>query len=525
MAGKKLTRALSAALSLLLLLPLSGCGGASASSSPASSSSAPASEASSAVSSAAPAETPDAEFTINYDPDASLDPYSTTDVYNSQLLGLLYEGLFTYDGAFTPSGVLCQRWDTADGAVWTLTLRSGVTFTDGTPLTAADAAYSIALAKAGGLYASRLACVASAEATGQLTLTVTLYAANYLLPALLDVPVIESGTGGAPVGTGPYVFSAGALTAYAGYRDYGRLQRKTLLLTHADESGVAEAFSEKKIDLVCYDPKGILPLNVHMEYETRLYDTADLLYLGFNTTQGALKSANVRRALGRLVDRSAVCGTVYDDAALSSPLILSPALEGYDAGWEDGTGYSLQAFSELFAAENMSDTNSDGFLESPEGEFKLTFIVSRENAARVAAAEKITQDMQATGVNVVLSKLSWEDFNAALGKGEFSMYLAEARLSPDFDASPLLAEGGGLNYGKAADPEITAALAAYFAAPDSGRSAAAGQLCALVRDRAPIVPIAYRKYAVLTHLGSVSGLEPSQSGIYRNMTDWQFGRS
>src|SRR3954451_16828597 len=86
----------------------------------------------------------------NYDP-RSLDPAVSTDVPTGRAGGYLFDGLtrFTPDAKVEPA--LAERWDvSADGITYTFHLRSGVTFHDGSRLTARSvvASWNRALAPA-----------------------------------------------------------------------------------------------------------------------------------------------------------------------------------------------------------------------------------------------------------------------------------------------------------------------------------------------------------------------------------------
>src|SRR6478752_677169 len=78
----------------------------------------------------------------NYDP-RSLDPAVSTDVPTGRAIGYLFDGLtrFTPDARVEPA--LAERWDvTPDGITYTFHLRRGVTFHDGTAVTAHTVAAS-----------------------------------------------------------------------------------------------------------------------------------------------------------------------------------------------------------------------------------------------------------------------------------------------------------------------------------------------------------------------------------------------
>ncbi len=460
----------------------------------------------------------DSVFSINYDPEGSLDPFTDTNIYNDQLFSLMYEGLFALDKSLSPQPVLCETWETSDGIHYTITLKEGVTFHNGSALTAQDAAYSINEARSSSKYSSRLSCIQSCTAGEGLTLNITLYSANYRLPALLDTPIVAYGTAGSstPPGTGPYSMGSGSLNAYTGYRQDVDLD--TIYLVEVPDDELSQAFSERKIDLVCYDPAGVNSIYVHMLHETRYYQTTDLIYLGFNCQTGPASSQSLRQAVRCMVDRDYICIEILGSSVTAAPLILNPALDIYDEAWEEGSGYDREAFSSAMADAGISDSNGDGYYDT-----ELRFIVNSDNPLKVSVAQRIARDLNNAGLQVDLSVLSWSAYLDALKAGNFHMYLGEAKLSADFDLSTLLSSGGSLNYGGYSDSDTDNMIDAFLAASNDGSAVQAAQdLCAQVLESSPIVPIAYKQYAVLTHIGVVSGAEPSMSGVFTGAAGWEF---
>ena len=149
------------------------------------------------------------QFALPYDPNATLDPITCADGMQQTVGTLLYQRLFQLDENLEPQPELCQSYTcSADALTYTFTIRSDVTFWDGTALTAADVAASLQRARSSVRYGSRLSRIASVSASGTNTVTVTLSYASTGLPALLDIPVVKSGTESdlIPVGGGPYCF-------------------------------------------------------------------------------------------------------------------------------------------------------------------------------------------------------------------------------------------------------------------------------------------------------------------------------
>ena len=126
---------------------------------------------------AAPTETAAAPktFGLSYLPEHGFNPYTCTATVNRAAFSLLYESLFVVSSHFRAEPVLCESFTASeDGKTYRYTLVSGVSFSDGTPLTAQDAAASLRAAQQSALYSGRLAQMLSVTADDDRTLPVTL---------------------------------------------------------------------------------------------------------------------------------------------------------------------------------------------------------------------------------------------------------------------------------------------------------------------------------------------------------------
>ncbi len=75
---------------------------------------------------------------------ATFDPALSTDLPSIQAIDMVFTGLVQLDDNLKVQGVLAQSWDeSSDGLSWTFHLRPNLKFSDGTPLTSKDVAYSI----------------------------------------------------------------------------------------------------------------------------------------------------------------------------------------------------------------------------------------------------------------------------------------------------------------------------------------------------------------------------------------------
>lgn len=498
-------------LSAALLLCLSSCGGGPV---PAASGPVSGSSSGGAGPEPAPAAVP---FTLACYPDYSLHPALAANRPNLTLAPLLYEPLFAVDASFRSQPVLCQNCTVSeDKLVWTLTLRSGITFSDGTPLTGQIVADALNLARSErGRYRERLAQVASVTAPEEnpSQVIVTLTGSNGSLPLLLDIP-IALGDGERPLGTGPYVLSGEgdslSLTARSGWwqRDKTLPVRSIPLHAVSKSDELIYAFDAGEVSLVDVDLMATNAMGYGGNYQTWDYLTTDFLYLGFNTRDGPCRSPQVRRTLAMAVDRDSIVSSVYANHAVSTLLPVHPNSALYS---QEAAGAAPSYDPEELAAQ-LEEQRLTGQ--------ELTLLVNNENVSKATAAQRIAYQLQAVGLTVNLAQLSFEDYTAALAAGEFDLYLAETVLTADFDLFPLLGSAAGtLNYGRWESEDAVILLLDMQGAIED-KADAAYKLFTLLNEQVPIVPIAFKNGSVLTQWERLSGLAPVRGNVFYQIESW-----
>ena len=125
----------------------------------------------------------------------SLNPFLGFQAPSYEMWGLTYDYLTGYSMKdMSPAPGLATKWTTsADGKTWTFTVRSGVKFSDGVPLTAADVAYTFNRVLHGTVestnWISYLKGVTSVTAPNATTLVLKLKKPSATLP-LLPIPIV-----------------------------------------------------------------------------------------------------------------------------------------------------------------------------------------------------------------------------------------------------------------------------------------------------------------------------------------------
>ncbi|MGD9958966.1 ABC transporter substrate-binding protein [Nocardioides sp.] len=125
----------------------------------------------------------------------SLNPFLGFEAESYEMWALTYDYMITYSMQdISPQPGLATKWTTSDdGLTWTFDIRSGVSFSDGEPLTAKDIAYTYNRVMSGSAegytWGSYLKGVTEVSAPDDTHVVLTLKRPNAVLP-LLPIPII-----------------------------------------------------------------------------------------------------------------------------------------------------------------------------------------------------------------------------------------------------------------------------------------------------------------------------------------------
>ena len=455
-------------------------------------------------------------FALPYLTDETASPYSCTNGAQKTLGALLYEGLFALDPTFAPQPSLAESFScSSDGRTYTITLRRGILFSDGTELTARDVVYSLKQAKNSERYGPRLADVLSVSGSDY-TVTIHLSRANTSFVARLDVPIVKNGTGGRtwPTGTGPYCYVDDGTAPHLANNSHW-WQHKALplqridLVRCKDSDTISYAFYAREVQLLMCDLTSTATSNV---YGSGTYtDAADTVmhFIGINTTRNHLSNPQLRAALSLGIDRQGCINAFLLGHGLAAQYPLSPAGDLYPRTLD--VAYSPDRFDSAMAAADYCQGRS----------IPLTMIVNRENSFKVAAAERIAADLSHHDLQITVKVLPWSQYLLALQEGNYDLYYGEIRLTADWDLTSLIGTGGSANYGGYSNADTDRLISEYLHADDSSRRSAMLALCQHLQQQAPVLPICFKSVSVLLPSGAVESITPTAANPFYNLPEWQ----
>ncbi len=457
-----------------------------------------------------PAEEPTGlnSFTLPYFSKKTLDPISCEVGTQQALASLLYEGLFVLDESFSPKNVLCKSYtyDSAS-ATYTFTLSETAVFSDGTPVGPQDVLATFQRAALSERYSARFSGVTSMDISGN-KLVVTLSTNNTFFPALLDIPIVKAGTETQriPVGSGPYVVSddgngEALIPNEKWWQEKPLPVEKIPLSPNSDAETLVYQFNSRQIQCLTTDLTGSAPLVVSGNVSFRDYPTSTMLYVGFNTASSRFSDAALRRAVSLGFNRKTIVSAYLSDHALPASYPISPTCERYPKAKES---YSHDEFTTAMESLDL-------------GSFRptVTLLVHAGNSVNEKVAAYIATALEDYFYVKVLS-LPWEDYLARLQSGNFDLYLAQTRITADWNTAPLLATSGRLNYGRYSN----ATLEQFFVGMQAGSDAAASQFYKTFAQEIPIAPLCFKQETVIVPSSHVSNVSPSPSSPFYGFENW-----
>ena len=288
---------------------------------------------------------------VGVEPD-TLDPVQMTTTTVANMVDYVVETLafLDQDGKVRP--MLGESWTVSpDGLQWTLKLRKGVTFHDGTPFDAKAVKWNLDRLKDPGVRVPIRAPFPIKEvdavdaSTVKVTLTrpsspvvnaLTWTTAGIISPASADKQGNEYKNIVYPVGTGPYVFKERkkgesiTVTKYDKY--WGKKPHyDTVLFRIVPEAATRESLLlAGQADLIVLPPIADLPaLGRNAAVKVLLAPSDRTIFMAFNTTKPPFNDPRVRQALNYAVDKQAIINSVLFGAADLMDAPTAPSLFGY----------------------------------------------------------------------------------------------------------------------------------------------------------------------------------------------------
>lgn len=446
---------------------------------------------------------------------ASLDPAFIDSAGDVQFLLQLYAGLTRLDEEGRPYASLAESWSVSDdGRTYAFRLRSGLTFSDGSPLEAADVRRSWLRILDPGTHSTAPDVLSIIEgATERLAggpedgvaidapdarmLTVRLrhpaayFTAITATPTAFVVPPAAQGgddtwqSVDSFVGSGPYVAGGqdGAdLILRANDRYVAGPPPIDQIRWITDLTGDAvTAFANDEVDLAGIGSFDAGWIAYDRDLGPALHRSAALgvQYFGFDTTRPPFDDSRVRRAFALALDRQRLVTNAEGSSGTPASSLVPAAL--WPEGMEDDLPTDLAEARRLLDEAGYTDRS------------QLGTITVNGSGLGVSPAVAIWE--RELGVNIAVEGMEFRDYLQALVLDPpqvFTINWIADYPSPYALYSLLLLPDATSNYGHWNDPEFMRLLeAASGATSDADQAVAYRAVDARVDSEAPVIPWAY----------------------------------
>ena len=342
---------------------------------------------------------------------------------------LVHAGLVTWNADEEVIPYLAESFEQVDPTTYSFTLRDGLTFQDGSPLTSENVAESLlylADPENGAKSVTGLADIESVDTPDEVTAVVTLSAANsafleYLADptsAIYPSAALEFGAD-AEVGAGPFQIeekTSGVgmtLTSFEDYWDAESVGLDEIDITYyPDATARVNALLSGEIDFMDFVPWADFE---RLDAEDGIVldqQEAQFMYVYFNVEDGMpMSDPVVRQAVATAIDRQAVIDSAFFGYGTASSSI--PVAEGSIA--------DVPAAQEPFAYD--PDAAHQMLLDAgyQDGDITLDFTTSSQYSFLLDSALSIQADLEAIGITVNIVDVDYAAYQELGAEGDYDI--------------------------------------------------------------------------------------------------------
>jgi peptide/nickel transport system substrate-binding protein len=360
----------------------------------------------------------------------SLDESTIFDNNSIWIIEQITQPLFTV----TDNGKGVMPWlatgykESPNGLAYTISLRPGVKFSNGTPMTSKDVQFSLeqtmAASQGWGYIDSAIKSVTAPSAD-----TVVVNLKYKWAPILADLALFANGIvpdnyGGmtasafynAPIGTGPFKFdywhkgSALKLVKNTDYWQPGKPYLDSVTWTDVPDDNTRQLQVTSGQAQIDQFPawSTVSTLKSTPGVALSLFPSTETNYLAFNEKVAPFQDVNVRRAISYAINREALVKAVLFGNGEAANSIFPPQLNYYDAN-SGGLQYNLADAKAAMAKSSV-----------PKG-FTTTLLLPSGNSDYATIATIVQAELKPLGINVQIQQLDPNTANENFQSGKYDM--------------------------------------------------------------------------------------------------------
>ncbi len=396
----------------------------------------------------------------------------------------IFDGLVDHDAnrEIVPELAAEVPEPSSDGRTWTVKLREGVTFHDGSAFGADDvvATYRAVLdPRYASTISSHYSMIESVRQLDPRTVRFTLAYPYAPLPHRMTLgivpserlaqpaPLEQSPLNTEPIGTGPYrvvEWRKGEQMrweAFERYWDGAPAVPAVSVVFVTDDNTRAQRQRAGDFDGSVLSPRLAQTFAGAENYTVHHHRSADYRTITMPSRDPVTGDPAIRLALNRAVNRQAMIDGLFDGRGQPASTPIPPVLSDYVAP-DAQYGFDRAAANRILEQAGWA-MGPDGTRGRDGVAARFTLMYPADDSVRRDLAQAFTSDARAVGVTVDLEGLGWEAIRPRMGQ-DAVVFGGGTPFDPDLRIYPLLHSSfGGDGYnnpGYYSDPEVDAALEA-----------------------------------------------------------------
>ena len=348
---------------------------------------------------------------IAQDLDESLDPHKAVAAGTKEVMFNVFEGLMkpTPEGDLIPA--VAEKYEISDDQLtYTFTIRDGIKFHNGDPVTAEDVGESLARCKNGGdgiFEVEAFSNIQHMETADSRSISITLGEPDSEFLSYLTAAVLPAGYDGqdtAPVGTGPFKFVSRAaqdnivlerFDDYWGEKAY--LDKVTYKIIENADS-ILMSLQSGAVDLFAHlTSTQVAQLGDEFNIEEGTMNLVQAMYL--NNAVAPFDDVRVRQALCYAIDRQQILDLAFDGYGSLIGSSMYPAFGKYfDDSLTNYYTYDVEKAKALLADAGY-----------PDG-FAMTITVPSNYQPHLDTAQVIVEQLKQVGITAEILPVTWESW-------------------------------------------------------------------------------------------------------------------
>jgi peptide/nickel transport system substrate-binding protein len=481
---------------------------------------------------------------------SNLIPPLASDSASHEVANLIYVGLLQYDKNINLVPLAAQSFEILeDGRLLRFTLKKGIRWTDGMPLTARDVEFTYRLMidpKTPTAYAEDFLAVKEFKLTGEYSFEVRydkpfaralVTWASAILPRhllegqdLLKTPLARQ-----PVGAGPYMlkeWTAGdrlVLVANPDYFEGRAFIDEVVMRVVPDQSTQFMEIKSGNLDIINLSPQQFLYQTAGQDWMANFrkfqYVASAYTYLGFNLKSGLFSDVRVRRAINHALDKDEIVRGVLSGLGQAAGGPYKPGTWAFNENIP-ANEYDPAKAKRLLAEAGWTRRTPDGPLQDKDGRsFAFTILTNQGNSQRIKTSIIVQSRLAALGIKVEIRTVEWAAFiKEFVDKGRFDAIIIGWSIVQDPDIYDVWhsskAVPGGLNFVGYKNPELDELLERGRRLLDQKkRKPIYDRIQEILHDDQPYCFLYVPKALPMVH-ARVQGIEPAPAGISYNFIRW-----